>query len=595
MNNTYNPFRRGFNGISMQHRLPLLICLLLAIVIFLFGLVSYYTVRNVAMEMGKKRLRSLTDQLGSMFAQSAKSLNTATLTIAAKDPIKEYIQTGGGTAKTASLEILDKFRKDSTYLLAEVLDANKTPLLWSGNKGTESKLSLDTIFSSLTVAPDSGRTGKIYATGDSMFYPVMATITHQKQVIGYLVVWRSLSTSSKGLERFSQLIGTGARLYIGNTDGSLWTNLQKRVAPRPIDTANTDNTFEYTLDGKKIIAAVEPVANSQWRLLIEFPEKIILETATGFLRWIILIGIGLLAIGFIITWIMSRNIIKPLTSLTAATTAIAAGDYSMPVNVNRKDELGKLAHAFNTMAEKIHHTQLDLENKVTERTAQLEMANKEMESFTYSVSHDLRAPLRIINGYSEMIKEDGHSTLSGESKRMLENITINAKKMGNLIDDLLNFSRLGRRELSTNDTDMNAIVKPIIDEQVNGHTNYKVNILSLEKCNCDSSLVKQVWENLISNAVKYSSKNPSPVIEIGSVKQNDKIVYYIKDNGAGFDMKYYNKLFGVFQRLHKDSEFEGTGVGLALTHRIIAKHRGNIWAESALNQGSTFYFTIGKS
>lgn len=226
---------------------------------------------------------------------------------------------------------------------------------------------------------------------------------------------------------------------------------------------------------------------------------------------------------------------------------------------------------------------------------ELKVVNKELESFTYSVSHDLRAPLRIINGYAHMIEEEGGSALTEESRRMLENIILNAKQMGLLIDDLLNFSRLGRRELVTHDTDMNIIVKPIIEQQLNGNTNYTVIIHNLHPSYCDSNLIKQVWENLISNAVKYSANIAKPVIEIGSFEEFNSIVYYIKDNGAGFDMKYYDKLFGVFQRLHKASEFEGTGVGLALAQRIILKHGGKIWAESKINEGSAFYFTVAKS
>ncbi|HUS03674.1 MAG TPA: ATP-binding protein [Chitinophagaceae bacterium] len=593
---TRSLFRRiPLYGMSIQHRLPLLICFLLATVIFTYGIVSYYTVKQVSMDMGKKRLHAITDQLASMFTQSTKALNTATIAVAAKDPIKKYVQTGAGEFKSEALEILNKLKKDSTWLLVELLNADKIPVLWSGNKAVESKLSLDTIFSSLSVDADSSRSGKIYAAGDSMYYPVMAIITNQKQVIGYLVVWRSFSTSPKGLERLSQLVGTGARFYIGNTDGSLWTNLIKPVAARPIDTARIQNTFEYSNNGEKTIAAAQHITNSKWWVLVEFPEKIIVEAASGVLYRIMIIGSVLFVIGFIITWFMSRNIIKPLTKLTAAATAIAAGDHSFMVKVDRTDELGKLTDAFNSMAEQIHITKSELENKVVARTSQLQAANKEMESFTYSVSHDLRAPLRIINGYSEIIKEDSQSILSGETKRMLENITINAKKMGDLIDNLLNFSRLGRRVLTTYNTDMNAIVKPILEQQLIGIGNYNVKLKDLNQCKCDSTLIKQVWENLISNAVKYSSKNPNPVIEIGSLKENNKIVYYIKDNGAGFDMKYYHKLFGVFQRLHKETEFEGTGVGLALTQRIISKHEGRIWAESAINEGSTFYFTICKS
>ena len=226
---------------------------------------------------------------------------------------------------------------------------------------------------------------------------------------------------------------------------------------------------------------------------------------------------------------------------------------------------------------------------------ELQIVNKELESFTYSVSHDLRAPLRIINGYAEIMKGDTNGSLSAEPKRMLENIIINARRMENLIEDLLNFSRLGRRTPVTHNTDMNDLVQPIIQQYLNGNTKYNVQVNNLPPCYCDSNLVKQVWENLISNAVKYSANNPAPEIEIGSREEENNTVYYIKDNGAGFDMKYYDKLFGVFQRLHKASEFEGTGVGLALSQRIISKHGGKIWAESKINEGSTFYFTVCKS
>ena len=225
---------------------------------------------------------------------------------------------------------------------------------------------------------------------------------------------------------------------------------------------------------------------------------------------------------------------------------------------------------------------------------QLKELNKELDSFTYSVSHDLRAPLRIINGYSELIRNENNDSLSEDAKRMLGNIMINAKLMGNLIDDLLNFSHMGRRALITHLTDMNSIVHQIMEVQLKNSTSSKYNITinDLPKCVCDSSLVKQVWENLISNAIKYSANCLNPQIEIGAYNKNDDPVYYIKDNGVGFDMNYYDKLFGVFQRLHNDSEFAGSGVGLALTQRIILKQGGKIWAESIVNTGTTFYFNI---
>lgn len=221
--------------------------------------------------------------------------------------------------------------------------------------------------------------------------------------------------------------------------------------------------------------------------------------------------------------------------------------------------------------------------------------NHELDSFTYSVSHDLRTPLRIISGYAELVKESTGPELSGDPMRMLEIIITSAKQMGTLIDDLLNFSKLGRREVITHNADMNAVVQSVLEKQLIGKLNYDVTVQELPESRCDSNLIKQVWENVISNAVKYTANKPKPKIDIGIQRENGIDVYYVKDNGAGFDMNYYDRLFSVFQRLHKTSDFEGTGVGLALAQRIIAKHGGKIWAESTLNEGSTFYFTISKS
>ena len=235
-------------------------------------------------------------------------------------------------------------------------------------------------------------------------------------------------------------------------------------------------------------------------------------------------------------------------------------------------------------------------NTELERTVnQLMLANKEMEAFTYSVSHDLRAPLRIIDGFGEILLKDYSEAFDAEGKHTLQVIMGNAKHMGQLIDDLLNLSRLGRTQLAVKKVDMREVVDDVIqamsmmDPQV---AKTEINIQALKPCHCDISLVRQVWINLISNAVKYSRKKEHPVITIGWEESDGQTVYFVKDNGVGFDMKYYKKLFGVFQRLHKISEFEGTGVGLALVHRIVAKHNGKIWAEAVENEGATFYFTL---
>jgi PAS domain S-box-containing protein len=221
-------------------------------------------------------------------------------------------------------------------------------------------------------------------------------------------------------------------------------------------------------------------------------------------------------------------------------------------------------------------------------------ANKELEAFTYSVSHDLRAPLRSIDGYSKILQEDYASTLDREANRLLQIIRNNAHRMGHLIDDLLDFSRMGRKELDRTKVDMNALVGHVRQELIAQEANRKIEftVKPLKEVHGDLSMMRQVWINLISNALKYSRKQDVSRIEIGCKTEDNHTVYYIQDNGVGFDMKYSDKLFGVFQRLHKVEEFDGTGVGLALVHRIISRHGGKIWAEAQVNEGATFFFFI---
>lgn len=234
----------------------------------------------------------------------------------------------------------------------------------------------------------------------------------------------------------------------------------------------------------------------------------------------------------------------------------------------------------------------ELEQRVTERTAQLEVVNHELESFSYSVSHDLRAPLRSIHGYLNILHEEYVDKLDPEGQRILNVVLKSAHRMGQLIDDLLAFSKLGRRELTRSEIRMEEMVRLLCDEQKNTGTTATFTINPLPPAQGDHAMIRQVWTNLISNAVKYSFKVPEPAIEIGAKEQDNTTIYYIKDNGAGFDMQYYDKLFGVFQRLHSAKDFEGTGVGLAIVQRVIAKHGGRIWAEGTPGKGASFFFSL---
>jgi len=259
----------------------------------------------------------------------------------------------------------------------------------------------------------------------------------------------------------------------------------------------------------------------------------------------------------------------------------------------------QLAIAVNQarLYERVKRQAEELELRVRERTAELEAANKELDAFSYSVSHDLRSPLRAIDGYARMLEEDYGKTLDAEGVRLLGVVRANSQRMGQLIDELLAFSRLGREPLRSRPVQLNELVRQIVDEtrsDYNGRTiDFVVGNLGIAEA--DPTLLKQALANLLGNAIKFTRDKRPAIIEIGSrsdIDTDNVNTYYVKDNGAGFDMKYYDKLFGVFQRLHSTAEYPGTGVGLAIVQRVINRHGGRIWADSKPGEGATFYFTL---
>jgi light-regulated signal transduction histidine kinase (bacteriophytochrome) len=236
----------------------------------------------------------------------------------------------------------------------------------------------------------------------------------------------------------------------------------------------------------------------------------------------------------------------------------------------------------------------ELEQRVTECTAELHAANEEFEAFSHSVSHDLRAPLRAIGGFSKMLLQDFGPHLPAEGQRLLNIVTSSADEMREMIDNLLKFSRLGRQALSIQDVNVSALVNEVVEELRKQESGRKVEIqiADLPGCKGDPVLLRQVFVNLLSNAIKFTRMKDRPQIEIGSRHNKREKVYFVRDNGAGFDMRYAEKLFGVFQRLHDEEQFEGTGIGLSIVQRIIQRHGGRIWAEAEEGKGATFYFAL---
>jgi PAS domain S-box-containing protein len=247
--------------------------------------------------------------------------------------------------------------------------------------------------------------------------------------------------------------------------------------------------------------------------------------------------------------------------------------------------------------EQIQKLNSDLERRVEARTAELSSSNRELEAFTYSVAHDLRAPLRHIDAFSKILREDYAAQLPAEAQRYLESIRQGSQRMNLLVEDLLNLARVGRQELKCQPVSFSRLVQEVMGELRSETQGRQIDFRfqPLPTVECDPGLIKLVFANLLSNAVKYTRPRPLAVIEVGTLPADGAagtVTVYVRDNGVGFNMKYADKLFGVFQRLHRNEEFEGTGVGLATVERIVRKHGGCVWAEGALDKGAVFYFSL---
>ncbi|HZZ59044.1 MAG TPA: ATP-binding protein [Opitutaceae bacterium] len=310
----------------------------------------------------------------------------------------------------------------------------------------------------------------------------------------------------------------------------------------------------------------------------------------------LLVMLGALGVALACSRAVQNRICGPIATLADTARQVAErNDYSVRAVKTSNDEFGLLTDTFNQMLTQIERLNADLERRVRERTAQLETANRELEAFSYSVSHDLRAPLRHVDGFSAMLRKHAETTLDEKGKRLLNTISDSAKRMGQLIDDLLAFSRISRSQLSHSDVDHDALVAAVIREGRHDNPALEWSVAPLSPVRADPAMLRQVWSNLIANAVKYSGKNPRPRITIGERDEGGERVFFVRDNGVGFDMAYADKLFGVFQRLHGPSEFEGTGIGLANVRRIVTRHGGRTWAEGKVGEGAAFYFSLPKA
>jgi signal transduction histidine kinase len=536
--------------------------------------------------------------LAGLLQQSSTTLTGKTYTVANDPAIRAYLRFPSDTTRPGAATLLQQFTapQDPNSIQVEVWNADRSFVLALPDGSSPEPADLVPEFKECAAAPFKVA-GSIRLVKDTVAYPAVAAVKDATgNLLGYLVRWRKLSDKPESRKQLTELLGSQATLYFGNSEGDVWTDMGQIVPKPPGGLSSTLAVTQYQRDGNSVMALGRPIGGTPWFIVVEISEQAVLTNTGRFLRRVIIFDLILLLIGVTGAFALSRSITRPLHLLTGAATAISGGDYTRLVDVNTGDELGELAGAFNTMVARVGEAQRELEGKVQERTAELEAANKELEAFSYSVSHDLRAPLRGIDGFSQALLEDYGDKLDEKGKQFLNRVRSAAQRMAELIDNLLALSQVTRGELMREQVDLSSLARSVAAQLKQGEPGRDIefDVSKDVLVEGDPRLLLIVIENLFGNAWKFTSKHSHARVEFGLARENGQTVYYVRDDGAGFDMAYAGKLFGAFQRLHQANEFQGTGIGLATVGRIVSRHGGHVWAEGEVEKGATFSFTLSK-
>ncbi|MBI5362497.1 MAG: HAMP domain-containing protein [Planctomycetes bacterium] len=408
----------------------------------------------------------------------------------------------------------------------------------------------------------------------------------------------------RGLVDLASLLDLGSArdgrvLALGSTAGPLDPSGEGVVDRSVVRAARGERGLRRATDGHgdERILALEPVAGTSLGVVLHARAVDAFEMVER-LRSEALWVLGcVLSIAVVASFLLARHFARPVNELAEAANRVAAGDLTARVLLDRSDELGDLAADFNRMTSELERSYHTLERRVSERTEELAALNHELELFSHSVAHDFRTPERSIAGFSDILCTEKSAMLDDEGRAMLERMRHNSKRLGRLIEDLLSFAGIGRHELSFERVQPRDLVHDVLDDfdqELSGRS-VEFEVRELPPCDADAALLSLVFSNLISNAIKFTRRRERASIVIGSELRDAGVAYFVRDNGAGFEMDESNRLFELFERLHDDADFQGTGLGLAISRRVVERHGGRMWAEAKPGLGACFYFTLSKA
>ena len=585
-------------GLSIKLKLPLLIGGLVVVVTGVYAVAAYRSMSNGAIAVIDSRLDTVTVQLQGMLHASRDALVRSLDSVARAPALTAYLTRPTAARRAAALDALRPKVTPTSYAGVALWSAKPERVLSAG-QAPEAGLAAPADLL-LAAAHDTGAVGAFRALGDSVVYPVAAHVGALGAARGYVVAWRRLQNSRDGRSALSRLVGSDARIYVGNTGNDVWTDLATKVPPPPVDVSHATGVIQYRRPASgPQFAAARAIPGTPWTVLVEFPSDVVLAPARAFLRQLTIIGVIILVLGFAAAWAVSRTLTRPLVGLTHAAEAVAAGDYTQVVRSNpRGDELGRLAAAFDTMVQRVGEAQQRLEDRVQARTAELQERNEELEAFAYSISHDLRAPLRAMGGFSQALLEDYGERLDATGRQYAERVVAGASTMDQLIRDLLSYSRITRSELRLARLDlhhaMQSATEQVADEVAARHARVVVDEPLPAVVGHDTTLA-QVLANLLGNAVKFVPVERTPEVHVRAELRDGRVRVWVEDNGIGVAPEHHERIFRVFERLNPAEDYPGTGIGLAIVRKGVERMGGRVGVEAQPGGGSRFWIELSQA
>jgi signal transduction histidine kinase len=586
-------------GTSLRTKVPLYIGAGLAVVIAVWSWLNYGIVKRASLEVGRQHLEGVVNQFSNAYQSNSKEWARTIRTFAATPVITAFVQKRGLTDETAARALIAT-ALGSTYRRIEIFALDGAPILAATRANPQLPLlrrpQISAEMQKALQSPDYGTVAPLQAFEDSVVMPIVVAVLKDSVPIGFMLATRRvMSGAQTARQTLSSLIGGDAQIYVGNANGDVWIDLSGARAQFPVALPLDGSASHYKREDHGLIAAGKAVPNTPWAIAIEMSDRAMLAAPNSVLRQSVALGIVVLLIATIAAWRLSRRTTEPLHSLTLAAQAIAEGDYSKRVKIDRTDEIGVLADSFNRMARDVSSAQTALESKVNERTAQLSARNEDLEAFAHSVSHDLRAPLRAMHGFSQALLEDCSAGMDETAKDYARRIATASQRMDQLTQDLLTFSQVSRGDIALGSVDLDLVLRDAIG-QLEADISTKKARVDLQgpfpRVCAHRATLEQALANLVSNGLKFVAPGQSPQIQVRTERSNGSVRVWVEDNGIGIDPVHHRRIFAVFERLHQADKYAGTGIGLAIVRKAVERMGGKVGVESTPGNGSRFWIEL---